>query len=229
MPTTKSSFIVWPYFLMIASGLMIPSDGNHGFLSIKSLSFLSATACVGMYAFLKQKISVSQLKLVIFMIFSLAFLGIWLLISFITNDTTSTARFDQFKLFLITILFPLSSLYLIQEEMLSRQQLVKAIIYSSFAYTIMKVLVVALHLMHLIDVWSLMESFGIRFMRMNILGGVERVQTSVDIVTPFLIFFVLQSKRLGIQLSSSFKILYIIFSFLSTFLSFSATCYSSIF
>lgn len=221
MPIQKNALLIWPYFLMIMAGLMVPSDGNHGVLSIKSLTFITATVFLGLYALLKQKISLSQLRLLCFLIFSLAFLTFWLLISMARDQTTPTAQLDQFKLFLITIIFPLSTFYMVQDKLLTSQQILKAVIYASLFYVLLKVSLVLLHLLHIVDVWEVLEKLGIRFMRMNIYGGLERVQTSVDIVTPFLVFFVLQAERLGVKLKTPFKWAYLILSLFSTFLSFS--------
>jgi hypothetical protein len=88
-------------------------------------------------------------------------------------------------------------------------------------YVSLKVVVVLLHLAGFVDIWSLMKSSGFYFMRMSIYGSLDRVQTSVDISTPFLIFFVLQSKHLGLDLSRFFKRSYFVLSLFSTFLSFS--------
>ena len=79
----------------------------------------------------------------------------------------------------------------------------------------------SLHLLKVIDVWSLINAIGVRYMRMDIYGGLERVQTSADIATPFILFFVLSAKYLGVPLSRLFIGSYVFFSLFSTFLSFS--------
>ncbi len=84
---------------MIFVGLMVPSDGEHGLFSLKSLSFLIANGALGSYIFLKQKINVAQLKMLLFVCGSISFLLIWLFVSLIHNETTGGAQFDQFKVF----------------------------------------------------------------------------------------------------------------------------------
>jgi len=199
----------------------MPSDGEHGIFSLKSLSFIFATGTTFGYVFLKQKINVYQLKLVSFLLFALSILIIWFFISLFRNETSDLARYDQFKLFIITLIIPLLTLYLVSEHILTSTQFFKAVIYSSMTYVSLKVVVVLLHLAGFVDIWSLMKSSGFYFMRMSIYGSLDRVQTSVDISTPFLIFFVLQSKHLGLDLSRFFKRSYFVLSLFSTFLSFS--------
>jgi hypothetical protein len=221
MPRVKNHLLIWPYYILIFVGLVIPSDGNHGALSLKSLAFLLTSFGLGLFVILKQKISVYQLRLVSFFLFSLVFLFSWLFISMARNQTTSMAQWDQFKLFLITIVFPLLTIYMVKENVILPQKVFKFAIYSSFFYIFVKILVVALYLLNFINLWNFLNAWGIRFMSMNIYGGLDRIQTSVDIVTPFFVFFILQSHRLGIIFKPAFKSIYLILSFCSTFLSFS--------
>jgi hypothetical protein len=221
MQATLSKLLLMPYFVLIGMGLMIPSDGQHGILAPKSLSFVLSAFFFLVYVSLKQKVYFLHLRLLWFFFNLGAFLVFWLLVSLMNDDTTNIARFDQLKLFLVTAFVPLITLYLYEEELISPQQIFKVVIYASFIYALFKVTLVVLHLMHVIDIWKLLRVLGIRFMRMNIYGGLERVQTSVDIATPFLLFFLLQSQRLGLTFSSFFRQAYIFVSITSTFLSFS--------
>lgn len=218
---TLARLLTLPYFILLAIGLMVPSDAQHGILSVKSLAFLSAMGGIGSYAILRQKVTSGQLKLLSFACACLSVLLLWLLISLGREQTTSTSQFDQFKLFLITLAVPLTSLYLVKEGIVTPQQIIKTAIYASFAYALLKVLLVALHLLHIVNAWSLIDQLGIRYMRMGIYGGLDRFQTSVDIATPFLLFFLLNSSRLHIPFSSLFRSTFIAVSLLSTFLSFS--------
>jgi len=217
----RKSLIIWPYFLMLFVGLTFPSDGQHGLLSAKSLSFLTALLALGGYLMIRQKIYLEQLKYLLFFLAALAILSVWLSVSLLHGETTQTSQMDQFKLFVITLLFPLASLFLIKENLITPQQIVKVALYSNFCYILLKISMVFLYAFNIIDLWSMLEAFGIRFMRMNIYGGIERIQTSVDIVTPYLLLFVLQSDNLSVSLSPRFKRLFVILSLLSTFLSFS--------
>jgi hypothetical protein len=215
------SILKWVYFLMILAGVAIPSDGAHGILSVKSIFFIAATLCTAVYAFCQQKLNLYQFKLLIFFLTSLSLLFGWLLISLYYRETTPIAQSDQFKLFIITLVFPLITFYLVNEKVLAPSQIYKAAIYGCFGYAFIKILLVTLHLLNVIDLWTFMKNVGIRYMRMDIYQGLERVQTSVDIAAPFIVFFVLQSDRLGLGLSRLFKYSFILFTLFSTFLSFS--------
>lgn len=218
---TLSRLLTLPFFFLLSVGLIVPSDAQHGILSIKSLAFLFAMGALASYAALRQKITPSQLKLLAFAFISISVLLLWLLISLAREQTTPTSQFDQFKLFLITLAVPLSALYIVKEGLVTPQHIFKTAIYASFAYALVKVLLVALHMLHIVNAWDVINALGIRYMRMGIYRGLDRFQTSVDIATPFLLFFLLQSRSLNLSFSTPFRFCYILVSLLSTFLSFS--------
>src|SRR5262245_20329923 len=122
MVIRKNNLILYSYFLMMIIGLFVPSDVNHGIFSLISISFISATVLLGMYAWIRQNISIFQLRLVSFFLFSIAFLLCWLWISITRGHTSPIAQYDQFKLFLITLIFPLSTLYLIHAQLITSKQ-----------------------------------------------------------------------------------------------------------
>lgn len=215
-----SSLLVLPYLVMICAGMCIPSDGNHGFFTLKSLAFIFSIFAVCAHALLKRKLYVGQLRTVVFMLISVGFLLIWLVIGQV-RDVTENNPFDQFKVFFITLSVIFVTLYWLDEKAGLGKKILKAAIYTNFLYSFMKVAFVCLHLLHIISIFELMRLTGVRFMTMGIYGQLMRMQTSVDIITPFLLFFVLQSDRLGLNLKPKFKLLYIAISWLSIFLSFS--------
>lgn len=212
--------ITFPYFLLVAIALTIPSDGQHGFLSIKGLPFLFSTLTFGAF-FFRNAYKETWVKTCFFLGGGIGFLLIWFLIGLYSGETFLQSQFDQLKLFLVTLYFPFATYLLLEGQLISLTTFYKAVFYSSFAYVFCKILLVSLHLLGGIDLWNWLELSGIRFMKMDILNGLERVQTSVDLVPPFLIFFILRSEAIGIPLSKTFKALFAFFALLSTFLSFS--------
>jgi O-Antigen ligase len=58
-------------------------------------------------------------------------------------------------------------------------------------------------------------------MSMDMGTGMIRMQTSIDILTPFLIFYVLKAQTLGIALNARFRSAYLLISAFAIFLSFS--------
>lgn len=221
MKINFSALFVLPFILLLFVGLFVPSDGEHGFLSIKSLSYISTILFLSIYFIIKNKLTSVQIKIILFLILGMLFLILWLFISFGEKETEFRSAFDQFKIFWITLSVIGFSLYVIKEKLLSFQTFVKLLIYFNLSYSLFKLGVVFLFLIGVINLSEFLELLGIRFMSMSIVSDLSRLQTSVDIMTPFLMLFVFQSKNLGIDLSEKFKIFYVIISLLSIFLSFS--------
>lgn len=216
----RVSIFVWPYLLMICAGMCIPSDGNHGFFTLKSQAFIFSIMAICVHAFFNRKLYLGQLKTIVFMLFSVGFLMIWLLIG-LMQEGTEQNPFDQFKVFFITLSVIFITLYWMEGKSLNGKTVLKAAIYMNFLYSFMKVSFVCLHLLKIISIFEIMKLTGVRFMTMGIYGQLMRMQTSVDIITPFLLFFVLQSDRLGLNLSPWFKRLFIAIAWMGIFLSFS--------
>jgi hypothetical protein len=211
--------VAFCYFLLIAAGILLPSDGQHGLLSPKSLGFVSVTFLTILYFFFRQRMTIYQLSLMLGLFLALGFLFLWVFVGM--DETPAISQKDQLKLFILTLSIPIITIYLSSEGIISGESLLKAVVYASFAYAALKIALVVLHLLNLVDVWSLLSKFGFRFMRMNIYGSIERVQTSVDVLTPFVAFFFLQSKRFGITWRAPFWYAYVVLTMCSTFLSFS--------
>lgn len=217
----KRTLFLLPYFLMIISGLMLPSDGNHGLMTPKSLSFLGSVYLAIMYFIARQKASIHQLRTLVFMFAMVSFLLLWMFLGTTTDVENWGGIYDQFKIFVITLSFVIITLYWISEGMLTAKKFIRTVILSNSIYSLSKLFLVLLHMLHIINMWTVTEKLGIRFMSMEMAGGLSRFQTSVDIVTPFLIFFVLQSDRLNLGFGKRFKIFYCIISAVSILFSFS--------
>ena len=213
--------MIWPFYLLLIIGIFLPSTAHHGALNPKSLVFITATLGVCVYACTKQGLLVSQLKIVCFMLFTLCFLIVWLFIGMALEKNTLSSGFDQFKLFLITTTVPILTLYLLKEKKITPQTIIKLVIYVNLAYCSLKILMTALHLMNVMNLWELKTRTGFRIQSMSIFGNVQRVQSSVDISTPFILLFALQSPSLGISISKRTRSFYLVISFLSNLLAFS--------
>ncbi|MFV0339196.1 MAG: hypothetical protein ACK5MA_01000 [Parachlamydiaceae bacterium] len=211
----------YSFFLLLIVGLVLPSDGNHGLFSPKSLSFLSAGGAFFFYVLSRPTLRPSQAHAFLFLFFSLFFLGLWYLAGMGQDPLIPSGQFDQFKVFLTTLFVPLASWYYIKDGLIAPAQIFRCAIYAQASYCALKVGLMTLHVLKIINLWPLMEKTGLRFMSMNIVGDLGRIQTSVDIVTPFLLYFVLQSDTLGLKLGKKFRIFFVLISFASTLLSFS--------
>lgn len=209
------------YFFLMAAAFMVPSDGDHGVFSIKSLSFLLFFFSTLGYCFATQRLSSYQLRLLLFMLLGVTFLLIWIGIGFALDQSPMNMQIGQFRLFLLTMMIPIMTLYLVDEGLLTPQTIFRCTIYSSFIYIFVKISLVILHLLGVINLWDILLSLKFRYMSMNILGGLERLQTSMDIATPFLLLFILKGDHLRVHFNPKFRSIYILFALFSTFLSFS--------
>lgn len=209
--------LLFAYFILVLSGIVIPSDGSHGFFSPKSLTFLFAV-----FAFFIHLVINPVITAPIQQLFSASSALLLLLGGFLAwGFAYPTQAVDQYKLFLITVFVPLLSLYLLFRGLIRTKTLLKFIIFTSFAFSCAKLLLVGLHLVHAIDLFKLMEKAGIRFMSMGIYGSLARVQTSVDILTPFALYFALMHKSFDFKLPKWFMAAFIPFTWMALVLSFS--------
>lgn len=216
----KNVFL-FPYFILIIAGLIIPSDGSHGIINIKALAYVATVCSVGCYAVMVKKANTSQLNMVCFLLGSLLFLLVWLSISMLRDTTPLNSAWDQFKIFWLTISFVIISSYLFKENLISFEKLLKIAIYANFAYSLAKVVMVILLVLGFFDMLGTMAQWGFRFMSMDITGKIPRFQTSMDIATPFLLFFFLKGDRFGITWSKKFRVFYLLISWCAILLSFS--------
>lgn len=216
-----STPLKWSYYLMLLAGLIIPSDGGQGFFNLKSLSFLS-TSCLGIaHLTIKQSLKKTQFHFIAVSFGVLSALLIWWMIGVIRTDQIIEGSTAQFKLFIITLFVPVMSLYLLSEKIITAQNFFKVVIYGNCLYCTLKMGLVVLHLLHVINMWDMLDALGMRFMKMEIIGNIGRLQTSVDIITPFSVFFALQSTRFGLNLKPSFRMYYCVVALFANFLSFS--------
>lgn len=219
-PSLKA-FILLPYFLLLIAGLTVPSDGSHGFFSIKSLSFIGSVLTISGYALMVKRLTTGEWKIVCFMMGSIVFLIAWMTIGLFYGETPLNSSWEHFKIMWLTISVVAITVYLIYEKLVSLPSLFKTVIVINFIYSLTKVGLVFLHLFGMINLWAIVDSLGIRFMSMDIFGTLPRFQTSIDIVTPFLLFFFLQSRQFGITWSKMFKTIYLAITPFAIFLSFS--------
>jgi hypothetical protein len=210
-----------PLFAMFFFGLILPSDGNHGITSPKSLSYLAAAAGWVAFILLQRRYDRVQTGILTLCMGIVALLLGWMFLGILYGDTPFSSVFDQFKLFLITLTVVGIVLYYVEGGVIKPQWLFKCAIYTNFIYSSAKVLGATLHIAGLVNILTFMQKTGIRFMSMDIHAGVIRLQTSVDIITPYLLLFVLNSERLGLKFPKGFRYAYIAVSLLSVLLSFS--------
>lgn len=210
-----------PLLVLLMVGTMLPSDGQHGIMSIKSLAFIFSTLSTLAYILIKQSLTWNQLKLVGFLLCSLSWLTFTSLYSQWNGGTETSSIIDQFKMFWITLSVVGMTVFFVDEKLISFNALFRAIVYFNFGYSLSKIILSILLILGYVNLEKFLALTGIRVMTLGLFGGLTRLQTSVDIITPFLIFFVMQSDHLGIHFDRRFKAFYYVISVLAILLSFS--------
>lgn len=217
----NDTIFIWPFLLMIFIGLVLPSTAKHGLLNLKSLAFVMAIGSVSFLACKRATLRMSTLSIFWFFSVFITFLLAWFFIGGADPLSFLEAQFDQLKLFIITISVPLMAVYLFKEELLTPQKFLKTIIYANFFYCVLKITIFILQIVGGVDIWKYLTGAGIRIQSMTIFGAISRLQSSVDVATPFLFFYVLKSNSFGLNLSRKFIYLYALISIISNLLAFS--------
>ena len=212
-------FFLIPYLLLLAVGLTIPSDGNHADLNLKAISFVAAATCFIAYLGVFE-ITPQTSCLIYYSCQMVVILLIGCLFS-LFNAWDFSSFLDQSKIIFITFFVWFLTLFYTLENVLTFKLFFRTIIFANFAYCLFKAFIIALLILKIISLNQLEHSFNFRVMSMTLAGAVTRLQTSVDIVTPFLLFFVLISDKLNISFSTTFKSIYLIFAIIALGFSFS--------
>jgi len=215
------SWVALPFLLLLLVGVLVPSDGNHGLFSIKSLTFLMAGGAIAALLIVRQRLFARQAKILLAFCSVVAIFCFWLLLAMGREGGLIPPSMDQMKVVVITLAIPTFGLFLIREGVMTPRLVFQTVIYANCFYCAAKVGLVLLHLFHFINLVTFLEKLGLRFMTMHIVGSLGRMQTSVDILTPFLFFFALTAPRLGIRWPRGFLPFFIGVSCLSNLLSFS--------
>jgi len=208
------------YLILIGVGLSVPSDGNHGLLSIKTLSFLLTSLFFFLYLINTPLLTERQFKLCFGSFTALTVILCSLIVSVLRDVTPIFSAIDQCKLLIVTITTLLISITLYSRGLIRFTTLLKTALYSNLLYAACKIFLLFLLFLGVIDLKSLITLLNKRLMTLSF-GSLSRLQTSVDIATPFLLFFLLKTKTFDLRLSKPFKIGALLIFCLSIILSFS--------
>lgn len=214
-------FALVSYTLLLFSGLLVPSDGAHGLLNPKTLSFLLASYSILLYLLSLGKLRLISLKALFALSLFLFFCFVWLSVGLLNEINQFNGVVDQLKLFLITFFFVFYSLLLYWEGSLSFSLFLRLLIYGNGLYICLKIGLIALLILKVVTLKTVGDLTGIKVVSMGITEGLDRFQTSMDIITPFLIYFVLEGEKFGVHISKRTKFFYVVLGSISTFLSFS--------
>ncbi len=213
--------LLWPFYGLLFVGLVFPSDGMRGILNPKAIFFILTCLSVG-WIFITQKKGLgAPLVLQLFLLSFLTFIMGWYIIALMRNADNHIYAIDQIKIFVITFSVGIITYYLVSTKLLSPQRFFKVLIYSNFFYSSVKITLLILHVIGVVSIFSVIEKIGIRTITMGIFSHLTRLQTSVDTITPFLLFFVLTNTEFNLKLNKKFKYVYLFISCISILLSFS--------
>jgi hypothetical protein len=203
--------------LLVVIGTLVPSDGSHALYNPKSIAFILLAGAFFANVIQKRRFTPKDQGLLI----ASLLIGSWIAFFSVVGLENGTSCLGQLKLFIITAMVPISALYLIESKQLTFSSFARTVIFANLFYSLVKIGLVLLHLAGVINLLKVMQMLGLRFMSMEVLGSLGRMQTSVDILTPFLLYFVLSAEKWGIALSKGFVRFYLPITWLSIALSFS--------
>lgn len=216
------TIVLFFYTILLLMGLVVPSNGSHSSFHPKSLSFILLSFSLSLYIlFFKRSFTQKQFVTICAFLCFLAFTLFWLIFGLWNVRLEIMFPFDQFKIFIITLLVVFGSLFLYFEKTLSFSLFLKTLLYGNAFYVFFKLIAAVALIFNIVTLERLTEVLGIRAMGMAIFGDFQRLQTSMDVATPFLIFFSLESKRFNVRLPKSFRVLFPPLALLSTIVSFS--------
>ncbi|MCB1119221.1 MAG: hypothetical protein KDK65_04600, partial [Chlamydiia bacterium] len=182
---------------MLLAGVVIPSDGDHGFFHVKSLLFSIASLFWLLSLWERQAFNLFQWKLLTFFFSSVLFLMLWCCVGLFWDETQLESIFGQVKVIAVTFLFVVMTLDYAQEEFFDVSTYLRVVLIGNLFYSLTKVSLVFGHFLGFFDVLDVLDLMGLRYMSMDIMGSMIRMQTSVDLLTPFLFLFVLQAPHLS--------------------------------
>lgn len=213
--------LLLPLLALLFLGTCLPSDGSHGLLHPKSLAFLWSAGAFALSFFCRNRISFSSLvSLTLYCLFLTAVL-LWGYVALFHQTTEISSTLDQGKLFILTGTVAFLIFWSTSEGGLPFPRLVKILLVANGTFSLLKASLFLLHAAGWVDMWSLMEQTGLRFMTMEMAGSMHRLQTSVDILTPYLLYFALQSSAFGVSLSKKGRAFYLLLAGFGLLMSFS--------
>lgn len=213
--------VLFFFYALLVIGLVLPSTGSHGVLHPKTFGFLFLLSSLPFYFLLKGNLLWSQLQTVLLSLCFLLFLFFSVTLRLGLDSDHLVYALDQCKLFIITFGVVVSAFLLYQEKTVRFSTFLQTLVYANCFYSLGKLVLTALFLLKMITMKQFIDMTGIRVMEMKMFGDLSRFQTSLDIITPFLLFFLLERKLYQTWFPKGFVPFYLCISFFSCVLSFS--------
>lgn len=216
------NFVASAFFLLIFVGLLIPArSGGHPLKDPRLLAFILSISTFSLFYFKRRSFSFFQLAS-LFTLLCLTTFSFFYIFKALTLPTIPLKeQASESMQFFITFSVPLMALFLIQEKVITPQKFFQWVICVNLFYMIIKCIILALHIMGVIQITTLLTALKFSSMQTGIWGVLQRWQTSLDLLAPFLIFFVLQQKKLGLGINTKFVAIYCLFALVTTFFGYS--------
>ena len=210
------------FFLLIFVGLLIPArSGGHPIKDPRLLAFILSISTFSLFYFKRQSLSFQQLASLFTMLSLVTFASFYVFKALAHPSIPLKEQASESMQFFITFSIPLMALFLIQEKVITAQKFFLWVIHINLLYMILKCIILALHIMGIIEITTILTALKFSSMQTGIWGVLQRWQTSLDLLAPFLIFFVLQHKKLKLGVSTKFVAIYCLLALITTFFGYS--------
>jgi hypothetical protein len=203
------------------TALLSPSEGGRGLLNPKAIGFGLFVPSFFLWLLSERKIGEKDLLPLTGFFFLLFGMSAWIGVSFYREVAHMPSLIDQTKVFFITFIPFFGALIMARRGLFSFSTLIKTLIYSNALYSLIKIIFLILFFLKIISLETFLEFTGIRLMTLNVADSFERLLTSCDLFTPFLLFFVVAREHFKVKLSKFFVGLYIPLSIFSIIIGFS--------
>lgn len=210
------------FFLFLAVGLVLPSTGQHGLLSPKSLLLLLALGSTGLHCLISRRLRPRFIWLSLIGIVLLLGLSVEVAqFKVVRPFHTLGPMVDQFKMFIVTFLATCTMVYWGTVLNDGFQKILHTMLWANFVYCFLKTAFVVSVFIQIVNGMQLLKLAQIQVMTTGIIGGLSRFQTSADIPTPYLLFFALNSTAWGVNWTKRARNIYIVLALFTIFISYS--------
>jgi hypothetical protein len=212
------------YSILIFSSVFLPSGSLYG-INLKIIFFLPTLFFILLSVSSQPKKFKLSSKFVFIFLFSFLVIIFWLTISFCYYENEISTSLDASKNFLVTLSIIFLSYFLFTQNYLSLNYFLKLLFASNFIFSLLKIIIIALLFsgsLNLADLFQYLERVSsINPVSGEIMEGVTRLQLINDILTPFLLFFILQHNKFGLNVRPIYRYIYLSISIPSILLSYS--------
>lgn len=210
----------WLMPLVAFFPLLFPSTGTHGWMHPKSLLLLMALYPTFLYAVRNKKLQQKERNTLALFFYCLALVVFSFLIAVLRlKEEAWPLALDQAKILIATIIAAFLPIYWIEVKgWWTFQGFARTLLWANCLYNFLKL---ALYLLLLKFSFLANYQVVIQSVQCSMGEGLQRLQTSCDLPTPFLLYILLEQKSFGLGFSPVFSFVYAVCAMLGCFFSFS--------